>query len=132
MRWSPTSTVPAMTVPGMADPHPPIETVAVVGAGAMGAMYADHFAQSGMRTLLLAHGERAKRLRREPLLVNGRRLEAEVVDPLDGVAAEGDAPTAELVIVAVKHHRLAEAATLLRPVVTPTTTVLSIAPLIVR
>ena len=120
-----------MTVPGMADPHPSIETVAVVGAGAMGAMYADHFARAGVRTLLLAHGERAERLRRHPLLVNGRRLEAEVVDPLDSSGRQEDplrfdTVTADLVIVAVKHHRLAEAAGLLRPVVTPTTTVLSI------
>ncbi|KAB7744104.1 2-dehydropantoate 2-reductase [Nostocoides sp. F2B08] len=115
-----------MTMPGVAEPHAPIEVVVVIGAGAMGAMYADHFARAGTRTLLLAHGERAERLRRNPLLVNGRRLGAEVVDPLDDVATEDDVPTADLVIVAVKHHRLAEAAALLRSVVTPTTTVLSI------
>lgn len=110
----------------MPDPHPQIDTVAVIGAGAMGAMYAEHFARSGIRTLLLADGERVERLRRNPLLVNGRPLEAEVVDPLAD-ASEGDtAPTADLVVVAVKHHRLAEAAALLRPVVTPGTTVLSI------
>ncbi|MGA8046958.1 MAG: ketopantoate reductase family protein [Dermatophilaceae bacterium] len=110
----------------MPDAHPPIETVAVIGAGAMGAMYADHFARAGLRTLLLADGERAERLRRDPLLVNGRRLEAEVVDPLFEASDRGAPPTADLVIVAVKHHRLAEAADLLRPVVTSTTTVLSI------
>jgi 2-dehydropantoate 2-reductase len=107
----------------MADPHPPVETVAIIGAGAMGAMYADHLVRTGLRTMLLAHGDRAERLRRDPLLVNGRRLEAEVVDPLD---PDVEAPRADLAIVAVKHHRLPEAAALLRPLVSPTTTVLSI------
>ena len=89
----------------------------------MGAMYADHVHRAGIRTLLLAHGERAGRLRAEPITVNGRPLDVEVVDPLEGAAP---APSADLVIVAVKHAHLEDAAALLRPLVTPRTTVLSV------
>lgn len=49
----------------------PVESVAVVGAGAMGAMYAVHFVEGGLRTSLVASGERARRLRADGLLVNG-------------------------------------------------------------
>lgn len=103
--------------------HPPIETVAVVGAGAMGAMYADHFTRAGLRTLLLAHADRADRLRSQPITVNGHLLEAEVTDPLD---VGGEPATADLVLVAVKHAHLAEAVELIRPVLSPDTTILSI------
>lgn len=48
-----------------------IQTVAVVGAGAMGAMYAHHFARAGVQTWLVARGERAERLRFPGLTVNG-------------------------------------------------------------
>ena len=47
----------------------------------MGAMYADHFSRAGIRTLLVARGERAARLRTQPIRVNGHTLDAEVVDP---------------------------------------------------
>ena len=83
----------------MAAAHPPIETVAVVGAGAMGAMYADHLHRAGLRTLLVARGDRAERLRREPVRVNGEPLDLDVVDPLADHTAP---PTADLVIVAAR------------------------------
>lgn len=91
----------------------------------MGAMYAEHFSRSGIRTLLLARGERADRLRAEPVTVNGRPLEAEVVDPLEPDPASAPL-TADLVLVAVKHPHLREAVELLRPLLTPATTVLSV------
>lgn len=102
----------------------PIETVAVVGAGAMGAMYADHFSRAGFRTVLVAQGERADRLRVQPITVNGRRLDVEVLDPHSD---EGDASQpVGLVIVAVKHSQLTEAVGLFRPLVSADTTVLSV------
>jgi len=104
--------------------HAPIETVAVVGAGAMGAMYAEHFSRAGFRTLLVAEGHRADRLRAQPISVNGRDLAAEVVDPHSG---EWDASQpVGLVIVAVKHSQLPEAVDLLRPLVSADTTILSV------
>ncbi|HHU11232.1 MAG TPA: ketopantoate reductase family protein [Intrasporangiaceae bacterium] len=98
-------------------------TVAVIGAGAMGAMYADHLARVGIRTLIVADADRARRLREEPLTVNGRRLDIEVLDPFD--TADG-MPEVDLVLVAVKHAHLADAVRLAAPLVGPATTVLSV------
>ncbi|GMA39606.1 hypothetical protein GCM10025883_16510 [Mobilicoccus caccae] len=58
-----------------------ISTVAVLGAGAMGAMYADHFSTGGLSTCLVASGLRADRLRNPGLTVNGRRLDVPVITP---------------------------------------------------
>ena len=107
----------------MSASHPPIETVAIVGAGAMGAMYEDHFSRNGFRTLILATGERAARLRAQPITVNGTPQDVEVVDPL---APGAQPPAVDLVIVAVKHQQLADAVDLLAPVVTGRTTILSV------
>lgn len=104
--------------------HPPIETVAVVGAGAMGAMYADHLSRAGFRTLLAARGARAARLRARPITVNGRVLEAEVVDPLDE-AGQPVGPVG-LIVVAVKHAQLSQAVELIAPLVAAETTILSV------
>lgn len=106
--------------------HPPTEAVAVVGAGAMGAMYADHFTRAGIRTLLLAHGERAARLREHPITVNGRRLDAEVLDPLEPSRQAAAVPTVALVLVAVKHDHLREAIGLMAPLVGTDTVILSV------
>lgn len=98
-----------------------IRTVAVVGAGAMGAMYAAHFAEAGLDTWLVASGERAARLRSPGLTVNGEPLHAEVVDP-----ALGADRTADLVLIAVKHHQLGEAIAEVAPLVGDRTTFLSV------
>ncbi|MGJ3508231.1 ketopantoate reductase family protein [Enemella sp. A6] len=97
-----------------------IRTVAVVGAGAMGAMYAAHFVAGGLQTWLVATGERAERLR-SGMTVNGEPLTAEVVDP-----EEASGRVADLVLVAVKHQQLAEAVELVAPVVSTETTFLSV------
>lgn len=89
----------------------------------MGAMYADHFSRNGFRTLLLARGERAERLRRQPVSVNGVALEVEVVDPSQPAAAR---PTADLVVVAVKHAQLEDAVSLMAPLLTQRSTILSV------
>jgi 2-dehydropantoate 2-reductase len=78
--------------------------IVIVGAGAMGAVYASRFFDlDESRLSLLAGGERGTRLRKEGLIVNGRRFFPFVQDP------EGDAPPADLIIVAVKHHHLTRA-----------------------
>lgn len=97
-----------------------IRTVAVVGAGAMGAMYAAHFVEGGMETALVASGDRAGRLRRDPIDVNGEPLRARIVEP--GV----DDFRADLVLVAVKHHDLAAALDDVAPFVGPGTTFVSV------
>lgn len=103
-------------------PNAAIENVAVVGAGAMGAMYAAHFAKAGMPVRLIARGERAQRLRRDGLIVNGEELALEVID---ADVASNLAP-ADLVLVAVKHSQLSQALQDVRPVVGPDTTLLSV------
>lgn len=99
-----------------------IRTVAVVGAGAMGAMYAAHFAKGGLETWLVAQGPRAERLRSPGLTVNGEPLQAQVVDP----ATDAPQRTADLVLVAVKHRQLAEAIAEVAPLVGEGTTFLSV------
>lgn len=78
-----------------------IRSVAVVGAGAMGAMYAAHFAATGFDVALVARGSRARALREQGLLVNGVPLAARVVDPDEPASAAAD-----LVIFAVKDLQL--------------------------
>lgn len=98
----------------------PISRVAVVGAGAMGAMYAAHFVEGGLETALVASGDRAQRLRRTGLTVNGTPLRARVVEP------GRDDFTADLVLVAVKQHDLAAALDDVAPFVAAGTTFVSV------
>lgn len=99
-----------------------IENVAVVGAGAMGAMYAAHFAKAGMSVRLVARGQRAERLRRDGLRVNGEELTLEVID----ADAATDLAPVDLILVAVKHSQLDQAVQDVRPLVGPDTTFVSV------
>jgi len=126
-----------------------IQSIAVVGAGAMGAMYAVHLADAGFDVSFVATGERAERLRRDGIVVNGVRRSFPVIDPhpsgpdrrtdpaapLDPARPPEAAPTADLetpsdpvdlLVVAVKADHLAESIELLAPLVTPHTTILSV------
>ncbi len=87
----------------------------------MGAMYAAHFVDGGLETVLVASGERAERLRHASLTVNGTPLTASVVDP----ARDERAPV-DLVVVAVKHHDLTAALDDVTPFVGPDTTYVSV------
>ena len=81
-----------------------IRHVAVLGAGAMGVLYASHFAdKEGFQVSLVARGERAARLRGDGLLVNGEPVPVTV---LDADALDRTVAPADLVIVAVKHRHL--------------------------
>lgn len=97
-----------------------IRTVAVVGAGAMGAMYAAHFVEGGLETVLVASGPRAERLRRTGLTINGTALDAPVIEP------GRDEFSADLVLMAVKHHDLPMALEDVAPFVGPATTIVSV------
>ena len=99
----------------------PIERIAIVGTGAMGGMYAAHFARAGFEVELVARGERAERLR-AGLTVNAEPLVASVID-IDQVQ---DAEPADLLIFAVKDRHLADAITDAAVVVGPQTIILSI------
>jgi 2-dehydropantoate 2-reductase len=98
-----------------------IETVAIVGAGAMGAAYASMFSDTGdFSVFFVARGERYQRLKREPLSVNGRPYAIPVKDP-----EEVKVPV-DLVLVALKHHHLAGALTDIKPLVGEETIILSV------
>ena len=83
---------------------PPVNTVSIIGAGAMGAAYASilHTMDPGCVTLI-AGGERFERLSREGLIVNGKHY------PVPVAAPEESRGPADLLIVAVKHHHLDKA-----------------------
>ncbi|MEQ6896128.1 2-dehydropantoate 2-reductase [Microbacterium sp. KR10-403] len=98
-----------------------IERVGVVGAGAMGGMYAAHFAKAGFDVRFVARGERAARLRDAQLVVNGEPVHADVID--------ADAPedwAADLLLFAVKDGQLDAALDDAASTASPSTIVLSV------
>jgi 2-dehydropantoate 2-reductase len=102
-----------------------IESVLVVGAGAVGAAVAGiiHQREPGAASVL-AGGERLARFRRDGFVLNGRRIDFPLVRAGSG-AATAAAP-ADLVIVAVKGHQLAAAIQDMRSCVGPGTLILSL------
>jgi 2-dehydropantoate 2-reductase len=100
---------------------PAVKTIAILGAGAMGAAYAAMLDSAPeLETVFIARGARAARLTREGLIVNGRPLHLPVVPP-DQAAAPVD-----LIMVALKHHHLEEALPDLAPFVGQQTAIISI------
>jgi len=83
---------------------PPIKTIAMIGAGAMGATYASKFYEIDTNCIsLVAKGDRYDRLKEKGLIVNDKHYFFNVIRP-----EEKTAPS-DLIIVAVKHHQLEEA-----------------------
>ena len=98
-----------------------IEKVAILGAGAMGAFFAAKFFEAGdFSVSLVAGGERYDRLKEHGLVVNGKEYFIPVTHPDEA------APPADLIIVALKHHHLAEAVKDLKNLVGEQTTILSV------
>jgi 2-dehydropantoate 2-reductase len=98
-----------------------IKNIAIVGAGAMGGAYASMFSSApGFAVFFIARGERYKRLREQPLMVNGTVYEIPVQSP-----EKTDKP-ADLVLVALKHHHLAEAMGEIKAAVGEETVILSV------
>jgi len=98
-----------------------IKRVAVLGAGAMGAVYASRiFDASSFSTVLVARGPRYDRLRSEGLVVNGKHYSIPVVHPDEVV------PPADLIIVALKNHNLSEAINDLKNLVDGETTLITV------
>ena len=82
----------------------PIERIAVVGAGAMGSVYAAKFFEMDKDGIsIVAKGERYARLKAQGLTVNDKHYALPVV------SVEEETPPHDLIIVAVKHHHLPEA-----------------------
>lgn len=81
-----------------------IKTISLIGAGAVGAVYASKFYTMDKNCIsLVAKGERYDRLREKGLFVNKRHYLLNVIRP------EENTPPSDLIIVAVKHHHLEEA-----------------------
>ncbi len=100
---------------------PPIKTIAILGAGAMGGAYAAMLeAVPEFETVFVARGSRAARLAQESLIVNGRPLNLPVVRP-----DQSTAPV-DLIMVALKHHHLEGALPDLAPFIGEQTTIISI------
>ncbi|MDA3951977.1 MAG: ketopantoate reductase family protein [Spirochaeta sp.] len=98
--------------------HTADDTV-VLGAGALGAMYAHQISRAGLPVSFFAAGERAERLTRDGVIVNGTTYHIPVTDH----ALEQ--PPAR-VIVALKDQHLAPATEGFADVCGPDTTVLSV------
>ena len=82
----------------------PIKTIAVIGAGAMGACYSSKFFEIDHNCIsLVATGDRYDRLKEKGLIVNDKHYFFNVIRP------EEKAPPSDFIIVAVKHHHLEEA-----------------------
>jgi len=99
-----------------------IDSVAILGSGAMGGLYASYFNKSDLTLYCIARGGRGKRLQRDGLCVNGEHIPLNVLDP----ANKAGATTVDLVIIAVKHHQLQTALDDLAPFVDDNTTFLSV------
>jgi len=82
-----------------------IERVAILGAGALGAVYANIFHKAGITTRIVAKGERYRRLQRDGIYINEVHYNVPV---LDTEQPESNF-TADLIIVATKYHHLAVA-----------------------
>ena len=94
---------------------------AVIGAGALGAVYAEKiFALDRNSISFIAEGARYDRLKKSGVIVNGEPCPIAVVKP------EDINKPFDLVIVAVKHHHLPEAIKDIRQAVGENTRILSI------
>jgi len=99
----------------------PIRNIAIVGAGAMGAAYAAMFSDAvGFNVSFVARGKRYEQLKHRSMTVNERLYNIGVIHP-------GKVSTpADLVIVALKHHHLADAVGDIAALAGPGTTILSV------
>ena len=100
---------------------PLIETISVIGAGALGGAYASFFHDMDNHCVsFIASGDRFERLRREGLIVNGKHYNIPVLRPEDML------PPSDLIIVAVKHNHLNYAIREMKNRVGQETTIISI------
>ena len=100
----------------------PIQTVGVIGLGALGVMYADFFtsALGKERVLVLADSGRIARYRNEGIWCNGQRCDSNYTD-----AAQRTEPV-DLLLFAVKYGGLTDAIATCRHLVGSETTVISV------
>ncbi len=98
-----------------------IKSVAIFGAGAMGAYFSTRFFEApGFSTVLIAKNDRFDRLNREGIEVNGKSYKIPVVNPDEAASA------VDLIIVALKHHHLLETVNDLKNLVGEKTVIISV------
>jgi 2-dehydropantoate 2-reductase len=98
-----------------------IKKISIIGAGAMGAVYAGLLYDMDPRCVsFVAGGNRGERLRRDGLLVNGKRYNIPVRSP------EEQTRPADLIIVAVKNQHLDDAVRDMHYCVGPETIIISV------
>ncbi|GFO55879.1 2-dehydropantoate 2-reductase [Geomonas sp. Red276] len=93
--------------------------IAVIGAGALGAIYASLLSRTAHPVSFIAAGERHDRLKRDGVTVNGTFYAIDVRTP-------EEATPVDLLMVAVKHHHLDEAIGQMTNAVGPHTGILSV------
>jgi 2-dehydropantoate 2-reductase len=100
---------------------PLIETISIIGAGALGGAYASIFHDMDNHCVsFVASGDRFDRLSREGLIVNGKLYNIPVFKPEDLL------PPSDLIIVAVKHNQLNDAIHEMKTRVGRETTIVSV------
>jgi 2-dehydropantoate 2-reductase len=98
-----------------------IQKVAVLGAGAMGAYFVTRFFDTPFfSAALVAKGERFERLETNGLIVNGKQYIIPVINPDTAIEP------VDLLIVALKHHHLADAVHGLEKLIGDSTTIISV------
>lgn len=98
-----------------------IQSVAILGAGAVGAYFAQKFYDAPAFSLnVIARGARLERLKKDGIVVNGTRYPFPVIDPAQATA------TVDLLIVALKHSHLTQALPGLEKLIGEQTIILSV------
>ena len=98
-----------------------IEKIAIIGAGAMGSVYAALLSDAYPGAVyFIARGDRAERLRRKGIIVNDKVYEIPVITPTENVMP------ADLIIVAVKNQHLPFAIEDMRSFAGPDTIIMSV------
>jgi len=100
---------------------PLIETISIVGAGAVGGAYASMLYDMDRHCVsFIAAGDRFKRLRQDGLIVNGKHYAIPVLRPDDL------SPPPDLLMIAVKHHQLDNAIRDIKNRIGEETTIISV------
>ena len=100
---------------------PLIETISIVGAGAVGGAYASMLYDMDRHCVsFIAAGDRFKRLRQDGLIVNGKHYAIPVLRPDDL------SPPPDLLMIAVKHHQLDNAICDIKNSIGEETTIISV------
>jgi len=100
---------------------PSIETISIVGAGAVGGAYASMLYDMDRHCVsFIAAGDRFKRLRQDGLIVNGKHYAIPVLHPDDL------SPPPDLLMIAVKHHQLDNAICDIKNSIGEETTIISV------